>query len=159
MRKFFFWLGVVAAAIITLAVAGFGYLAYRGAGLDSESETYASNAVVAITSHWNAKELMSRAAPSLARSVTAEQVSSMFGWLSVLGPLTGSSACQGSWQVNAQIGKPSSTTAQYTCNETYQQSTATIKIALLKSDKKWMITGFHVTSPFLLTHKAVQNAL
>ena len=158
MRKLFFWFGLFAAVVTFVAVMGFGYLVYKGTSLDRESKSYASVAVVAITSHWNSSELLDRASPNLRNSVTTGQISSMFDWFSVLGPLTKTQECQGSSSVVAFLGKPSSTLAQYTCKELYQQGAATVAIALVKIGDVWMVNGFHVNSPVLATHKPMQKS-
>jgi hypothetical protein len=158
VRNLFYWFGIFAGAVVIAAVVGFGYLAYKGSSLDKESKGYANDAVLAITSHWDVHALTSRASPNLARSINAEQLSSMFDWFRVLGPLSENQECTGGSSIAAYAGKPTSITARYTCNEKYQQGAATINVALVKISNDWMINGFNVTSPVLLAHKPPQKS-
>ena len=158
MRNVFYWFGIFAGSVVIAAVVGFGYLAYKGSSLDKESKSYANGAVLAITSHWDAHALTSRASPNLTRSINADQLSSMFDWFNVLGPLIESQDCTGGSSIAAFAGKPTSITARYTCNEKYQQGAATINVALVKIDNVWTVNGFHVSSPVLLAHKPPQKS-
>jgi len=158
VRRIFFWFGVLAAAFTVVVIVGFGYLAYNGSRLDKESESYANAAVLGGTSHWNGQELLGRATPNLLRSATAAQISSMFEWFSVLGPLTDSQDCKGSSSVVAFVGKPISTLARYTCQAQYQQGSATISMVLVKIGDVWMLNAFHVDSPILMTRKPPQKS-
>jgi hypothetical protein len=158
VRNVFYWFGIFAGAIVIAAVIGFGYLACKGSSLDKESKSCANDAALAITSHWDAHALTSRASPNLAGSISAEQLSSMFDWFSVLGPLIENQDCAGGSSIAAFAGKPTSITARYTCNEKYQQGAATITLALVKIGNDWMINGFNVNSPVLLVHKPLQKS-
>jgi hypothetical protein len=158
MQKLFYWFGILAGSVTVAVVIGFGYLAYKGSALDKESKSYANAAVLAITSHWDAHALTNRASPSLTRSINAEQLSSMFDWFGVLGPLMANQDCVGGSSIAAFAGKPTSITARYTCNEKYQQGAATITVALVKIDNEWMVNGFNVSSPVLLAHKPPQKS-
>jgi len=153
VRNAVYWFGIFAGSVIIAAVIGFGYLAYRGSSLDKESRSYANDAVLAITSHWDVHALTSRASPNLTRSVNAEQLSSLFEWFAVLGPLIEGHDCIGGSSIAAFAGKPTSITARYVCHEKYQQGAATINLALVKIDNVWMVNGFNVSSPVLLAHK------
>ena len=157
MRKFFYWFGALAAALTLLLIVGFCYLFYTSSRLDRESKDYADAASLAITSHWNPHELLSRASPNLRSSMTIKQASSVFEWFGVLGTPIQSQDCKGSAMLFASFGKPSSITAQYVCSTNYQQGAATIDIALVKMDERWMVSGFYVKSPALLARKPMQQ--
>ena len=58
-----------------------------GSGHDEEAKQYADNSVIAVTSHWDADELRSRASQELLKKVKQEDLVSMFTWFASLGPL------------------------------------------------------------------------
>ncbi len=154
MRKLIYSIISVAAALIFLAVMSVGYIAYKGFEMNKEGEAYAQSAVASITSHWNSSELLSRASPSLVKSVSSGRLASAFEWLSGLGPLVRSDACKGSTIAFASTGQPSREIGQYVCKEEYEKGPATINIALVKVASKWMINSFYVSSqaPLMKNH-------
>lgn len=160
MRKVIYWGGAITAGLV-LVVAAIGYVAYKGSTLDKESKAYADEAVLAITTRWDDQELMRRASPALLKSVTPEQIASVFNWFKVMGTLASTADCKGGSRFSAFIGQAittpaqftSSTTAQYACSLTYQQGVATVELLLVKDDDRWMINRLNVNSPFLMAHK------
>jgi hypothetical protein len=157
MRRVLQAVGLIALLVLVLGAAGFGYLAYQGSKLDHEAEAYSTGAVAAITGHWQAAELQSRASPELARSVSQDQLARMFGWFAGLGPLQDQPVCQGTSSVFAS---PSGTriSGSYRCTAHYQAGAGTVEFALVKSSGVWLINGFQVFSPALTPPKPLQKA-
>lgn len=154
MRKFFFGLGIAAAALILLIVAFIGYGVYVGAGVSKEGGAYADNAVVTITAHWDVKELTKRATPALLKQVKPEALASLFDWFATLGPLVD---YQGSKQVSwSQFTGTGGTvvSAEYHCSARYKAGPATIDLGLQKSGGVWRINSFRVNSDILIENKA-----
>jgi hypothetical protein len=150
-------IGMIAVGAVVLGIAGLGYIFYEGSKLDREATDYSAEAVVAITSNWNAQALRSRAAPPLTNSMTPDQAVRIFTWLGSLGPLQDRPDCQGNAAVYAGTGGRR-TTANITCNAHYRAGPASVQLALTKSGGVWSILGFHVTSPALLPQQPMQKA-
>ncbi len=157
MRRMLQAIGAIALVVLVLGAAGFGYLAYQGTKLDHEAEAFSTGAVAAITAHWQPAEMLSRASPALARSVSQDQLAGMFGWFAGLGPLQNQPVCQGTSSVFAS---PSGTriTGSYRCTARYLAGEGTVDVALVKSGGMWLINGFHVSSPVLAPPKPLQKA-
>jgi hypothetical protein len=153
MRKFFYWLGIAAASVIVLVVLFIAYTAYIGVGIDKEARLYADDAVIAITAHWDVKELRQRATPELLQQVKPEDLDSLFTWFATLGALV-------DYQGSKQRGWNQSTgtqgtmiNAEYAGDGKYAAGSATIDLMLLKRDGEWRISGFHVNSSKLIENK------
>ena len=154
MRKFFFGLGIAAAAVILLIAAFIGYGVYVGAGVSKEGGVYADNAVVTITAHWDVKELTKRASPELLKQVKPEVLASLFDWFATLGPLVD---YQGSKPLGwRQVSGTGGTVilAEYLCSARYKAGPATIDLVLQKSGSVWKINRFQVNSDILIENKA-----
>ena len=157
MSKFFAVIGMAAVVVILLGIAAFGYVAYRGNALDEEASAYSARAVTAITSHWDAAELMSRATPQLAHATSQDQLGALFQRFGTLGPLRGAPHCQGSSLVS-MTPAGTRTSGSYTCTAQFQSGPAEIAMALVKAHGTWLINGFHVTSQLLGSDKLLQKA-
>lgn len=150
MKKFLMVVGAVALGAVILGGVGFAILAYRGNALDVEAAEYSTQAVTAITAHWDKTEMMARAAPSLAASVTPERLDDLFAFFRRLGPLQGAPSCHGQAVMNADLRHGSRILGRYACKAHYEAGDATISLALVKQAGAWKIQGFHVDSLALL---------
>jgi hypothetical protein len=157
MRRVFQVIGMIALVVFVLSAAGIAYVVHEGNKLDNEAETYSTGAVAAITAHWQPAEMMSRASPAFARSISQDQLAGMFAWFSGLGPLQTQPVCQGTSEV---LATPMGTrvTGRYRCTARYQAGEGAVDLSLVKSGGAWLINGFHVSSPALLPPKPLQKA-
>jgi hypothetical protein len=152
MRKFFFYFGVVAAAVLVLAVVLTGYAIYQGGRLEADAKPYVDDAVVTITAHWKSDELRARATPELLKSAGDEQLHTLFDAFSTLGPLVDYHGAQSNgWRSTTTIAGGTIVTADFSAHARYAKGDATIQLSLVKVDGRWMINGFHVDSPALLS--------
>ena len=65
LKKTLLITGIVCAIALLSIIIFVSIIAYNGRRLDKESKSYADAAIVAITSHWNEKDLIVRASPQL----------------------------------------------------------------------------------------------
>lgn len=150
MRRFLFWFGAFAAVVTVLAIAGFGYVAYVGRGLDTGAKQYADQVVNAATARWDSEELLRQASPNLLKSSSAEQVRDLFGMFAMLGPLQENRGCEGQTTTMVSVTGQGSVTGRYACSVRYHKSEATVQLNLIRLDERWKVNGFHVNSPAFL---------
>ena len=156
MGKILAAIGLLAVGLFVLGAAGFAYLAVRGGKLDREAAAYSTDAVRAITTHWDPAALASRATPQLVASIPPDKLAALFGWFATLGALQDDPDCRGRSSIFASPSG-TTTTGKYACAARYQVGQATVTVALVKTGGAWRINGFHVTSPMLLPAKPAQR--
>jgi hypothetical protein len=144
VRKFLYALGILTLIIIVAAGVGVGVLVYKGNALDAESKAFVDSAVPAIAASWSKEQLLDRATPELRANVTPEQLKALFDAVSQLGPLTGYEGATGEANMSYMAGSGGGVSASYVAKAKFKDGAATIRIALLKRDGRWMISGFHV---------------
>jgi len=158
MRKIIRWLGVVlsaALAVIVILAVGLFFMIRGGSALDAESKAYVDDAVVAISAHWDRKELTSRASPELKQKLKPAELDSLFDALSTgLGPLVEYRGAKGQATIASTIGTGTTRTANYVAGARYQRGEAEIRISLIKLEDHWLIQGFFVNSNALLSNLA-----
>jgi hypothetical protein len=154
MRKFLYGVAATFATLVLLVLGLFAYVAIVGSDVGKDGLRYADDAVIAITSRWDAQELRRRATPELLRQTAPADLDNLFVWFATLGPLVDyqgaklvgatqfASGTAGSW---AQ--------ASYLAAATYKNGAATIQIELRKADDAWRVNGFHVNSSKLLENR------
>ncbi len=154
LRRFLIGFGVCAALVIVVLVGGFAYLAAVGGGLDAQAKSYAEGSVTAITSHWDAQALLSRASEKLRAGLSPDKSEAVFEMFNRLGALVVSHGCNGQASMYRSFtGQPSRTEASYTCTATYRNGDATLNFALVKDAGGWAINGFHVNSDVFQSKK------
>jgi hypothetical protein len=144
VRKFFLILGALTAAIIVAAGLGVGLLIYKGNTLDAESKAFVDTALPAVAASWNKEQLLDRATPELHTSVKPEELKTLFDAVSQLGPMAEYEGANGEANMSYMAGSGSSVSASYVARVRCKDGAATIHIALVKRDGRWMINGFHV---------------
>jgi hypothetical protein len=150
MRKFFFGLGIAFAVLILAGGIGFGVLAYKGSALDTSSQAYVDESVVAIANTWNADELWKRSGPRLRKSTKEAALRDMIDGLRVaLGPMAAYDGSKGQ-ALMSYANSQSVTSAEYVARAHFQKGDAEVTVMLVKSGDAWTIEGFHVSSPALV---------
>lgn len=144
MRKFLLILGATTIVILVAAGIGVGVLIYKGNSLDAASKAFVDRAVPAIAASWNKEQLLDRATPELRASVKPEDWRALFDAVSQLGPLVEYQGATGEANMSYMAGAGGSVTASYVAKAKFKGGIATIRIALVKRDGRWMISGFHV---------------
>ena len=144
MRRFLYVIGAVALIVIVVAGIGVGVLVYKGNALDAESKAFVDSAVPAIVANGSKEQLLDRATPELRDSVKPEELRALFDAVSQLGPFAAYEGATGEANMSYMTGSGSSVSASYIAKAQFKNGTATIHLALLKRDGRWMISGFHV---------------
>jgi hypothetical protein len=157
MRKFIF--GLVAVGAIVLVAGGIGvfWIARTGSALDAESRAYVDDAVLAISTHWNKDELISRAGPQLTQIVNSkpQELDSVFNAASVgLGTLTQYQGAKGEARMSATTQAGAVISANYIATAQYEKGAAQLRIALLKVDGRWKISVFFIDSAAMMNNLA-----
>lgn len=146
-------LGGLFLAIIVLAGAGFGYMAYTGSALDKESKAYAEAAIPAIITDWDSGALTTRESPELASSASAADVDKLMQHFRKLGKLKQFDGVKGEATISALVPNGSRITAHYIGSAEFESGPAQIELGLIKRGDNWQILRFWVTSKALLdTH-------
>jgi len=151
LRQVVTFLAVGCAGLLVLCLATFGYFGWRGLGLDQTGNAYAQTAITAITTHWDWRELRSRATDDLNHRISEQKLSSLFVWYSSLGRRVAEKGCRGN-SITIYKSFPGDTgtiTGRYVCEETFQEGDATVSITLIRQNGTWRITGFRVNSDAL----------
>jgi hypothetical protein len=142
--------GLVCATALLSIVIFVSVVAYNGRRLDRESKSYADAAIIAITSHWNEKDLIVRASPQFLATMKdpPAALQSLMGVLGSLGALKKYEGSKGEARIDF-IGPHGYTlTALYVARADFSGGPAQITISLIKIDGTWKILGFYVTKHF-----------
>jgi hypothetical protein len=151
MRRFLYGLGAVIALIVVAAGIAVFFIARNGTALDAESNAYVGDAVVAITAHWNADELMKRSTPDFRRITKPDVLQGLFDAASTaLGPLEDYEGAKGDAMVSVMAGSGTTISARYVAHARFQKGDADLKLTLLKIDGTWRIEGFNISSDAVL---------
>lgn len=156
VRKIVFLLGLCSLTILAANVLGALYLGHRGQTLDQESRAYTANAVTAVVAHWNANELLRRAAPQLLRASKPNAVRAFVAAAADrFGPMVRYEGSRGQARILTDFGRSTVITAHYVALVRCAKGEVELRIGLIKRDGRWMITGFHMqvpkgTNPFSL---------
>ena len=149
MRRLLYWLGAATLAIIVMAGTGLGVFVYRGITLDASSRAYVDSAVPAIAADWDRQQLLERITPELRAEITPATLRVVFDMGSRLGPMVAYQGARGAANMSYVTGSGGSVSAAYVAKVKCRDGNATIRIALLERDGRWMISGFYVDStPF-----------
>ncbi len=144
MRKILYGLGVVMLALIVLAGVAIVTAVREVIPLDAQSKAYVDRAVPAIVGHWNPQLLLARASPQLRASIRPGAMVGLFQAFSRLGPMVAYQGATGGANIATSFGAGSSISAVYIAHASFAAGTATIRIALVKQDGHWEISGFFV---------------
>ncbi len=149
LKKTLLRTGLVCATALLSIVIFVSVVAYNGRRLDKESKRYADAAIIAITSHWNEKELIVRASPQLLATMKDPvAVQSTMGVLSLLGPLKKYEGSKGEARIDFHRPLGYTLTALYVAQAEFSGGPAQITILLIKVDGEWKILSFNVTQHF-----------
>jgi hypothetical protein len=149
LKKTLLRTGLVCSTTLLSIVIFVSVVAYNGRRLDKESKRYADAAIVAITSHWNEKDLIDRASPQfLATMKDPAALQLMMGALGSLGPLKKYDGSKGEARIDFHWRHGYTITALYVAQADFNAGPAQIAIFLIKKDGVWKILGFHVTQHF-----------
>ena len=141
--------GLVFAIALLSIVIFVSIIEYNGRRLDKESKSYADAAIVAITSHWNEKDLIARASPQLLATMKdPAAVQSTMGMLGSLGALKKYKGSRGEARIDFGGPHGYTLTALYVARADFSAGPAQITIALIKVDGAWKILSFFVTQHF-----------
>jgi len=144
MRRFLLILGSITLVVIVAAGIGVGLLIYKGNSLDTESKAFVDSVVPAIAANWSKEQLLERTTPELRASIKPEELRAVFDAVTQLGPLVEYQGATGDANMSYMAGSGSSVSASYVAKVRCKDGAATIQIALVKRDGRWMISGFHV---------------
>jgi hypothetical protein len=141
--------GLVCAIALLSIVIFVSVVEYNGNRLDKESKSYADAAIIAITSHWNEKDLIVRASPQLLATMKdPAAVQSMMGMLGSLGALKKYEGSRGEARIDFHGPHGYTLTALYVARADFSGGPVQITIALIKIDGVWKILRFYVTKLF-----------
>jgi hypothetical protein len=150
MRKFFFCLGVIAAALVVAGTIGFSVLARNGAALDAQSKTFVNDALPTIIARWNADELWKRGTPHFREITKRDQLAAFLGAAeTALGRLVEYRGADGEATMSVSNSR-TTVFARYTAKARFQKGDADFRITLVKVGDAWMIEGFNIGSPLLM---------
>jgi len=116
-----------------------------------ESEAYADQSIHAIITTWSEDELIKRASPELKADTNQGELDSAFANMRKLGKLQSYSGLDDNGKVRLNwTNGHFSYIAYYEAKATFQNGRLLVTIHIVKRDKQWQITGFHVDpEPFL----------
>jgi len=145
LRKLLFGAGALSLGMMVAVGIGIAFVFHQSRTLDSEARVYTDQAVAAITAHWDADELLRRAAPQLLHASKPEEVREFVEAASSrLGPLLESDTAQGEAKISNDVKHGTVVTAGFVAHAKFEHGEVEIDVALIKVDGRWMITGFHV---------------
>jgi hypothetical protein len=144
VRRFLHILGTVTLVIVVAACIGLGVVIYKGHALDAESHAFVDRVVPTIAAGWNAEQLFDRATPELRTSVKPAELTALLNAVGQLGPLVEYQGAKGDANLSYIAGAGGSVTASYVAKAKFRDGTASIQIALVKRDGRWLISGFYV---------------
>ena len=149
LKKILRRIGLVCATALLSIVIFVSVVEYNGRRLDKESKSYADAAIIAITSHWNEKDLIDRASPQfLAMMKDPAALQSMMGFFESLGALKKYEGSKGEARIDFGGPHGYTLTALYVARADFSGGQAQITISLIKVNGVWKILGFWVTKHF-----------
>ena len=151
MRKALTVLGWIFLALLVLAGAFAGYMAYVGPKLDASSKAYVDSQIPAIVSDWSEEQLLKRAAPELLRVITdKKQLDQLFENLSRLGKLKRYGGSKGEANILLTLKQGRVITASYVAHAEFENGPAQIAVRLIRHGSQWQLLYFNVRSPALM---------
>jgi hypothetical protein len=149
LKKTLLRTGIVCATALLSIIIFVSIIAYNGRRLDKESKRYADAAIIAITSHWNEKDLIVRASPQLLATMKdPAAVQSMMGFFGSFGALKKYDGSKGEARIDFHRPHGYTITALCVARADFSGGPAQIMISLIKIDGAWKILGFYVTKHF-----------
>ena len=146
MKKTLIILGGIFAVLIIVGVVGFIFMAITGTALDKESKAYVDDVTPKILSNLDKETLFKYSSDELKSSATSEEIDKIFSWFSKLGKFKEYKGSAGSSYVNYIVGKGKQTLGYYTAQAEFENGPATIKIIVIKKDKRWQVLQFNINS-------------
>ena len=151
--------------IVILIILGLLSLNYYGSILDRQSRTYADEAILAIVSSWDHKELVSHANPDLLNAFSGDDLISLFKiYSNNLGELKKYEGSNGQTHIDVEIFCKegmmcTAITAEYIAKAVFEKGEATITIKMVHRKFEWNIYNFTVSSEQLLRIEENTNNL
>ncbi|HTT84060.1 MAG TPA: hypothetical protein VMF67_11305 [Rhizomicrobium sp.] len=146
MRRFFYILGALFLGILIIGGTSIGVAAYKGRALDAESKAFVDAEIPRIAQDWSEAELLHQATPELRNSTTPEQLDWLFNGFRQLGTLVAYKGSVGGSLISYRTGVGETVSASYIAKARFQNGAVTFRVALLKQNGRWLISGFHVQS-------------
>ncbi len=152
MRKFLQIVGVLSFVLVLAVAAVFGYVAYRGRGLDASSKAYVEESVPAVISTWSKDELLRRASPELLKALdeTPGQGNRIFQLFSKLGAMRSFGGVKGEATMFYAPRQGAVITAYYVADAKFANGDAHIAVRLIRRSEQWRFMLFNVNSPLFL---------
>jgi hypothetical protein len=149
MKKF-----AISSALL-LVVAGFAATLYltrldfKESALGDESRRYADQAIIAVASNWDKRELLERGSEELLQAAQFQvDLDSQFARWSALGSMLKYAGVTGAAKIGFSLQIGSIVTAQYTAVAQFQHGEAQMQIGLVKRGGGWQIASFQVFPRF-----------
>ncbi len=150
MKKGLPGLGVTFLIVIGVLGIALGIMTYRGRHLDTESQQYVDQSVMAIAAEWKLSEFLHRASPDLLAKVNAGDIDRVFTALQAkLGKLIRYKGAKGAARLSWYSGGES-IAAQYLATAEFEHGSAEITVNVIKVNNAWVLNGFYVNSRELL---------
>jgi hypothetical protein len=144
MRRFLYILGGLFLVILIAGGAAIAIAVFNGRALDLESQAYVDVSIPAIAKNWSDAELLERATPELRKSMTQEQLDSLFSSFSRIGHMTRYKGSMGGSMVSYVAGVGKTVSASYIAKATFRNGNAIFRIALVKRNGHWLINTLRV---------------
>ena len=146
MRTFLAIFGALALAVVAFVVTLFVLGVQRLKATFKEATAYVDEAVPAIATNWDGRELVARAAPELTAKLKEGEVDAVFSMLrSQLGPMTEyrGAACQDvRYEVNTEDGGVAFAACR--AEAAFEKSDAAFRVSIIKRKGEWRFLGFFV---------------
>ncbi|MEJ2033221.1 MAG: hypothetical protein P8Y63_09320 [Deltaproteobacteria bacterium] len=146
MRKSTTLLGIVSLALFLVAGAAVLAIAARNSTLDGEGRQFVAAAIPAIFTHWDERELISRASPELQHAVNDWELDRLFSGMSrKLGGLQSCERVDGNTSISMETGGIV-ISGEYVAKTEFAAGSADIRLSLIRKSGNWQILSFRLNS-------------
>lgn len=139
-------LGGIFLLLVIVAVVGFAIIAVKGSTLDEESKAYVDEAVPLILADLDQSTLFKYASPELIESASQEEFNKLFKWFKRLGEFKEYKESTGQANMSYTTHSGKIISGQYVAKVEFETGPATVNIAIVKRDGRWLINGFRIYS-------------
>ena len=144
-----FLLSISLTAVIALGAFFFVHRTVAQAKLNSESQRYADEAMIAVASNWNEQALLDRGSEELLEAAQFQiDLDAQFGRWRALGPMVRFNGLKGEVAVNFSLQTGKLTTALYFGSADFARGRASLAVGLVKRADRWQVASFRVTPIF-----------
>ena len=144
MKKVIMILGYIFLALIVGLLIGFGSLTVIGNRLDKESKAFVDDAIPAIISTWDVREIEKRASPEFNADVDHDGLEKDFGVLQQLGNLVMYKGSTGDAHITLSLLYGYEITADYTASADFETGSTNMRMSLIKHRGQWQILDFKI---------------